>query len=97
MSNMLEKAFTNEKLDIVLKSFIDKDQNIFFIGKDVAKILGYRDTNQAIRKHVDEEDRKSYPVETMGQVRWITFINESGFYSLILSSKLECKYTFNFD
>ena len=86
---MIEKKFINKEMGIEITSFLDKRQNIFFIGKDVAKILGYRDTNQAIRKHVDEEDRKSYPVETTGQVRWIIFINESGFYSLILSSKLE--------
>ena len=102
---MLEKKFTNEDLGIELTSYIDYKQNIWFLGKDVAKILGYSDTNQAIRKHVDEEDkykgpvkttgqvdgedRKSCPVETTGQVRWCTFINESGFYSLLLSSKLE--------
>ena len=88
-TNMIKKKFINEELGIEITSFIDKQQNIFFIGKDVAKILGYKDCNQAVRKHVDEEDRKSCPVETTGQVRWIIFINESGFYSLILSSKLE--------
>ena len=88
-ANMIKKKFINEELGIEITSFIDKQQNIFFIGKDVAKILGYKDCNQAVRKHVDEEGRKSCPVETTGQVRWIIFINESGFYSLILSSKLE--------
>ena len=86
---MLEKNFQNEELGIKINSYIDKQQNIWFRGKDVAEILGYKDTNQAIRKHVDNEDQKSCPVETTGQVRWIIFINESGFYSLILSSKLE--------
>ena len=97
MANMLEKAFKNEELGIELKSFIDKHQNIFFIGKDVAKILGYRDTNQAIRKHVDEEDRKYFPVETTGyskRGRPPIIINESGFYSLVLSSKLETSKKF---
>ena len=92
MVNMLKKDFKNEELGIELKSFIDKHQNIFFIGKDVAKILGYRDTNQAIRKHVDDEDRKYFPVETTGyskRGRPPIIINESGFYSLVLSSKLE--------
>ena len=88
-ANMLKKKFTNEELGVELTSYIDKQQNIWFVGKDVSTILGYSDTNQAIRKHVDDEDRKSYPVETTGQVRWCTFINESGFYSLVLSSKLE--------
>ena len=86
---MTEKTFKNEELAIELKSYIDKQQNIWFRGKDVSQILGYKDTNQAIRKHVDNQDQKSYPVETTGQVRWSNFINESGFYSLVLSSKLE--------
>ena len=46
-------------------------------------------TDQALRKHIDPENRKSYPVKTTGQVHWSTFINESGFYSLVLSPKLE--------
>ena len=89
MSNLIQKNYKNKDLGIELKSFIDKKQNIWFIGKDVAKILGYCDTDQAIRKHVDDEDKYSRPVETTGQVRWIIYINESGFYSLVLSSKLE--------
>ena len=63
---MIEKSYKNDDLGIVIVSYIDKKQNIFFIGKDIAKILGYRDTNQAIRKHVDEEDKKYFPVETTG-------------------------------
>ena len=82
---MLEKRFNNAKLGIELTSYIDNKQNIWFQGKDVAKILGYSDTAQAIRKHVDGEDKNSLPVETTCQVRWCTFINESGFYSLVLS------------
>ena len=89
MANMLEKKFANKDLGIELTSYIDNKQNIWFCGKDVAQLLGYKDTNQAIRKNVDEEDQKSYPVQKTGQVRWCTFINESGFYSLLLSSKLE--------
>ena len=89
---MLEKSYKNDDLGIELKSYIDKHQNIFFIGKDVAKILGYRDTNQASRKHVDKEYRKYFPVETTGYLkrgRPPIVLNESGFYSLVLSSKLE--------
>ena len=89
MANMLKKKFISNDLGIELKSYIDKQQNIFFIGKDVAKILGYRDTNQAIRKHVDEEDKFKGAVETTGGLQQSFFINESGFYSLVLSSKLE--------
>ena len=89
MANMLEKKFKNVDLGIKLKSFIDYKQNICFLGKDVAKILGYSDTNQAIRKHVDEEDKYKGAVKTTGGLQQSFFINESGFYSLLLSSKLE--------
>ena len=89
---MLEKRFNNVKLGIELTSYIDNKQNIWFLGKDIAKILGYSDTDQAIRKHVDEQDKYKGPVETTGYSkigRPPIFINESGFYSLVLSSKLE--------
>ena len=86
---MLEKTFKNVDLGIELKSFIDYKQNIWFLGKDVAKILGYSDTNQAIRKHVDEEDKYKGAVETTGALQQSFYVNESGFYSLLLSSKLE--------
>ena len=87
--NMLVKKFKNDNLGIEIESFIDKQQNIFFLGKDVAKILGYSDTTQAIRKHVDEEDKFKGGVETTGGLQQSFYINESGFYSLVLSSKLE--------
>ena len=54
---MLQKAFKNDDLGIELKSFIDKQQNVWFKGKDVAVILGYRDTDQAIRKNVSTENK----------------------------------------
>ena len=86
---MLVKKFKNVDLGIEIESYIDKQQNTWFRGKDVAKILGYQDTNQAIRKHVDEEDKYKGAVETTGGLQQSFFINESGFYSLVLSSKLE--------
>ena len=66
MTNMLVKKFTNKDLGIELKSFIDKKQNVWFLGKDVANILGYKDTNQAIRKHVEGEDKYKGAVKTTG-------------------------------
>ena len=60
----------------------------WFIGKDVAEILGYSDTNQAIRKHVDDEDKLIRQFNGSGQNRNMTIINESGLYSLIFSSKM---------
>ena len=89
MVYMIEKKYVNQDIKIELTSYIDDKQNVWFKGKDIALILGYSDTDQALRKHTDNEDRKSYLVKTTGQVRWYTFINESGFYSLVLSSKLE--------
>ena len=86
---MMNKTFKNENLGIKMNSYIDKQQNVWFLGKDVANILGYSDTNQAIRKHVDEEDKYKGAVETTGGLQQSFFINESGFYSLVLSSKLE--------
>lgn len=60
----------------------------YFVGKDVADILGYQNGSRDINRHVDEEDRLKYRFGTSGQDREMTIINESGLYSLILSSKL---------
>ena len=57
MSNMLQKTFNNQELGIKLNSLIDKQQNIFFIGKGVAKILGYKDSVNALKRHVSEENK----------------------------------------
>ena len=54
---MLEKSFKNEDLGIELKSFIDKQQNVWFIGKDVAKILGFKDSVNALKRHVSLENK----------------------------------------
>ena len=54
---MLEKAFKNEELGIELTSYIDKQQNVFFLGKDVTKILGYKDSVNALKRHVSEENK----------------------------------------
>ena len=85
---MIEKKLANEDLEIELTSFIDSKQNVWFRGKDVAKILGYSDTDKAIRNHVDEKYKKSYPAVLASQVRYQYFISEPGFYSLVFSSKL---------
>lgn len=60
----------------------------WFIGKDVAAALGYSDTAQAIRKHIDDEDKGVVESTTPGGKQNITIINESGLYSLMLKSKL---------
>lgn len=64
------------------------DEEPWFVGKDVASILGYTNTAKAIRDHVDNEDKLTERIVLSGQNREVIFINESGLYSLILSSKL---------
>ena len=64
------------------------DDEPYFVGKDVAKILGYKNTKDALAKHVEVEDKLGSQIATSGQRREMTIINESGLYSLILSSKL---------
>lgn len=60
----------------------------WFVGKDVAKILGYKDTSDALKKHIDEEDKLTRRFADSGQNREMYIINESGLYCLVLSSKL---------
>lgn len=60
----------------------------YFVGKDVAEILGYERADNAVRNHVDEEDKLMHRISASGQNRNMTIINESGLYSLILKSKL---------
>lgn len=66
----------------------DKDGEPWFVGKDVAIILGYGRTADAIRVHVDEDDKGVGEIQTPGGKQKIVIINESGLYSLVLSSKL---------
>lgn len=61
---------------------------IMFVGKDVTSILGYRNSSDAIGKHVDEDDKGVAKCDTLGGTQDLTIINESGLYSLILSSKM---------
>ncbi|MBE5662638.1 ORF6C domain-containing protein [Staphylococcus sp. SS21] len=68
---------------------LEVDGEPYFIGKDVADILGYANGRDALSKHVDSEDKLTSQIATAGQNRNVTIINESGLYSLIFSSKLE--------
>ncbi|WP_024613623.1 phage antirepressor [Clostridium sp. Ade.TY] len=67
---------------------LNKDGEPWFVGKDVAERLGYKNINDAIRKHIDEEDKGVAKCDTLGGKQELTIINESGLYSLIISSKL---------
>lgn len=81
------QIFKNEQFGEV--RVIEHNGEPWFVGKDVAEILGYSDTNKAVAMHVDDEDKKlnDKSSSSFGQ-RGAHLINESGLYSLILSSKL---------
>lgn len=83
--NYLEKLYRFEGADVRI---IMVEETPWFVGKDVAKILGYKDTINALKSHVDDEDKLGWRITTSGQNRKVTIINESGLYSLIISSKL---------
>ena len=80
------QMFKNNEFSI--KSLVI-DNEPWFVGKDVAAALGYRDTSDALKKHVDNDDKLTRRFADSGQNREMYIINESGLYSLILSSKLE--------
>ena len=64
-------------------------EEIWFVGKDVAEILGYERPSKAILDHVDPEDKDGFPIQdSIGRMQSTPIINESGLYSLVLSSKL---------
>lgn len=64
------------------------DNDAWFVGKDVATILGYSQTAKAVRDHVDEEDKGVSVLDTPGGQQRMTLINESGVYSLVFGSNL---------
>ena len=80
------QVFSNAEFGSVRSIMINNEP--FFVGKDVAEILGYSRTADAIKVHVDKEDKGVCEMQTPGGVQNVTIINESGLYSLILSSKM---------
>lgn len=90
MNNLQIFNFKNKEVRTVV---IDGEP--FFVGKDVAEILGYKDTVNALKQHVDNEDKlmgsqntTPYIIDSMGRKQYPTYINESGVYALIFGSKL---------
>lgn len=67
---------------------IERDGEPWFVGKDVAAALGYKEPTKATRDKVDSEDRGVSKIDTPSGTQEMTIINESGLYSLVLSSKL---------
>lgn len=79
-------VFNNEAFGVLRT--IERDGEIWFVGKDVAEMLGYSNARNAVVNHVDSDDKLRTQIEYAGQRREVSLINESGLYSLILSSKL---------
>ena len=84
---MKNQIFKNEEFGQIRTCTMNGET--YFVGKDVASALGYKNTMDALMRHVDEEDKQTSGF-TMGSHRYsMTVVNESGLYSLILSSKLD--------
>ena len=88
---MIKKKFINEEIGIEFEFYIDEECFVWFKEKKVAQILGYRDTDQAIRKHVSENHKRKFnlrqPVESTG-CSMTYFLDEAGFYELVFKSRL---------
>ena len=80
------RIFENAEFGKIRTSVVNGE--VMFVGKDVATILGYSNPRDAISKHVEIEDKGVAKCDTPGGNQELTFINESGLYSLILSSKM---------
>lgn len=80
------KVFSNEEFGSIRR--VEVDGEFWLVGKDVAAVLGYSNPRKALADHVDEEDKGVTKCDTLGGTQDMTVINESGLYSLVLSSKL---------
>lgn len=87
MANEIQ-IFENPEFGTVRTVMVDGEP--WFVGKDVAEVMGYRNTRKALTDHVDDEDKLDGVTirDSMGREQSPVFINESGLYSLVLSSKL---------
>jgi len=84
--------FKNDEFGTIRTLAIDGEP--WFVGKDVTDILGYSNSRDALAKRVDEEDRGVAKCDTLGGAQNLAIINESGLYSLVLSSKLPAAKAF---
>ena len=84
------QIFKNEVFGEI-RTITNETGETFFVGKDVATALGYKNPSNALQVHVDSEDKTSYLIQVSGSNYKANtlFVNESGLYALILSSKLE--------
>ena len=81
------KIFKNEMFGEV-RTLVNEKGEPFFVGSDIAKALGYKNSRKALIDHVDDEDKGVTKRDTLGGTQEMVIINESGLYSLVLSSKL---------
>lgn len=79
-------SFNNPEFGEIRTAEVDGEP--WFVGRDVARALGYSNTKDALAKHVDPEDKRGSRIATPSGEQEMTIINESGLYSLVLSSKL---------
>ncbi len=86
------QVFNNAEFGSVRTAVVNGE--VMFVGKDVATILGYSNTRDALARHVDEEDKAGVGIHDGSQMREVVVINESGLYSLILSSKMSAAKKF---
>ena len=84
---MKNQIFKNAEFGQIRTCMVDGET--YFVGRDVAIALGYKNSMEALKRHVDEEDKAIVKHDTLQGKQLHTVINESGLYSLILSSKLE--------
>ena len=85
MQNQIQ-VFENKKFGEIRT--VELNGQVWFVGKDVTDVLAYQNNRDAIRVHVDDEDKAAVAIHDGRQDRQMAVINESGLYSLILSSKL---------
>lgn len=85
--NVRLQIFSKEEFGDIRTIVINNDP--YFVGKDIATSLGYKDTSDALKKHVHDDDKLTRRFADSGQNRNMIIINESGLYSLIFGSKLE--------
>lgn len=82
------KVFENSEFGKI-RTVTDRTNSVWFCGSDVAKALGYERGAKAVADHVDSEDKHDVPIrDSIGRMQNTAFINESGLYSMVLSSKL---------
>ena len=84
---MKNQIFKNDEFGQIRTCVVNGET--YFVGKDVASALGYKNSMDALMRHVDEDDKAIVKHDTLGGKQQHTIINESGLYSLILSSKLD--------